>query len=724
MAQNDLPQGWTSQGKVPQPDEADSGLPEGWTLQKIPATPTDLGTYYTTDIGKGIIGGAARAGYGLAGTGGDIREGIATGINNLHDFLAANGWVSPEHSDEFRSQVAKTVEAYRKLAGGPWPARVGPVSLAGPTSEDIAQNVAKRTGFYPPQPESIPGQYAQTMTEFLPSAAVAGPEGWLGNALKYGAFPGAVSETAGQVTKDTPLEPWARTAGALTAGAVAPMTIGAPKPIPAFLRDKLPSFVTEQHINAAEKLIQDAASGPNPINLTWPEALSQVTGRPVLTNVQRMVESAPQSREAMGEVFSERPEQIQKRAQQEFSALGPQSKAPSTIGPRVGGAAEDMINAVRKRINDYTDPLYQKAAGTLLNGKEMLKVVQIPGFQAAANKVANDPQLNRYVKNLPPNSVGFLNEVKKVLDTEADTEEHPANVQGNRQRAAGLRSDAFAVRDAALQSEARQGLSSYRDALDVQLNARQRYLDPLMQGPLGNMAKVDVTTQRAIDVLFPERALPGSEQEVGQAIRAVAARNPYAARELVRAHLEQKLDESFNAAGRGQEAAQFAGASFAQRAAGSPVIDSQKFENLKNAVTNLPNGQQTWDGFQRFLDVMRATGTRMPKGSMTAFNEKEMQQLSGTPGITGLGALKEAASPERWMNLAHDYIGRWQQGRNLNGLAKLLTDPDAADTFRKIATVPPDSRQAVLLVSRLVAQGLRGSQEPSERRAQPQQPRQ
>ena len=69
------------------------------------------------------------------------------------------------------------------------------------------------------QPKTIYGDYAQTAGEFVPGALLM-PEGSLAtNALRYGLFPALSSETAGQLTKGTAAEPWARTAAALLAAA-------------------------------------------------------------------------------------------------------------------------------------------------------------------------------------------------------------------------------------------------------------------------------------------------------------------------------------------------------------------------------------------------------------------------------------------------------------------------------------------------------------------------
>lgn len=86
-----------------------------------------------------------------------------------------------------------------------------------PTSQGIQATEDKALGpAY--QPQTTAGQYARTITDFLPAAF--GGEG--GAALKAAdvLIPALTSETAGQATKGKPLEPYARAAGALTGIAV------------------------------------------------------------------------------------------------------------------------------------------------------------------------------------------------------------------------------------------------------------------------------------------------------------------------------------------------------------------------------------------------------------------------------------------------------------------------------------------------------------------------
>lgn len=78
------------------------------------------------------------------------------------------------------------------------------------------------------KPQTVAGEYARTVGQYAPAAALSP-----GSLLRKGAMavvPGAMSETAGQITKDTALEPYARAAGGIFGGALAAgRNVSAPK---------------------------------------------------------------------------------------------------------------------------------------------------------------------------------------------------------------------------------------------------------------------------------------------------------------------------------------------------------------------------------------------------------------------------------------------------------------------------------------------------------------
>lgn len=88
--------------------------------------------------------------------------------------------------------------------------------LGVPSAEQIKKAVEGVTGeFYKPQ--TTAGEYAKTVGEFAPGI-LGGPGGLVKKAVTQVAAPALASETAGQATKGTAYEPYARVAGALAGG--------------------------------------------------------------------------------------------------------------------------------------------------------------------------------------------------------------------------------------------------------------------------------------------------------------------------------------------------------------------------------------------------------------------------------------------------------------------------------------------------------------------------
>jgi hypothetical protein len=622
------------------------------------------------DVGRSAGIGLVKGGIGLAGLGGDVENVLGSGID-----WAAEKFMTPEQ-----------FKAYREANEKSWKPPL-------PTSKGITEKIEGVTGkFY--DPKSNLGRVAQTAAEFIPGA-VAGP-GTLARGVAIGGLAGGASELAGQAVEGSPLEAWVRLGTALGVGGAAALA-SQPRTAQRFIRAQMPGYVDDAAVTQADRLIQDASS--RGVTLTWPEALSQVTGKPVLNDMQRILEGSRQTRAPMQEALGDRPQQIAQAAQAEASGIAPANVQPSTIGPTAGAAAEKEIGAVRQDINKVSEPFYEKAKTFTLSQGDMDRVRALPGYAQAARAVRNDPQLNREVAHLPENSIGFLNEVKKVLDQQSENAASPLQQGRSVQRAAGLGRDASDVRDAAINAEAKAGQANYAQALNIQETYRKRYLEPLLQGPLGKIADKDTTTKKAIDALFPAEPLAGSEYEITDAVTRLSSRNPNAARDLVRAHVEAKLNEAFDAAGRTQEAASFAGAGLASRLTGSPVVPTQRGENFRAAVRALPGGQQIWPGVERFLDIARATGWRQPIGSKTAFNEAELHAMATGKPLANF--LKTAASPGEWWHTAHEMWGKWQTGNNLAELARIITDPRSAEVFKRIGTMPSGSRNAANMAARI-----------------------
>lgn len=663
-----FPEAASSQRRVyvmDKPGDDWSAFPEKKT--DYAATAKDVAKSAAVGVGKGIIG--------LGGLVGDITDIGAKGIKKATDFVA-----DQVGADRYEPQGESVLNNI-------------------PTSASITKNIEGVTGeFYKPQ--TTPGRYAETVGEFLP-AAVAGPGGVARKVGMQAVIPGVASEAAGQATEGTALEPYARAGAGIVAG-LGGAALSRPASSTQAIRSQLPEGVTQDTVDQARVLMQGAVD--RGIQLTWPEALSQASGRAVLTDTQRILESAPASRTRMQNFYAERPQQFDQAALNEAAHIAPVTPTPSQIGPQAGAAANETLHGVRQQINRAAQPYYDRAAQQLFSPQEFQVLQTIPGYAESLYAVRNGPNAWR-IEHLPDNSVGVLNAIKKHFDQAAQNAGSRFNPGRNQETRATHEMAASATRQSGIARSA-----DYEIALAIQQQGRAQFLEPLLQGPLGKLAKRDITTQKAIDALFPSNPLPNSHNEVHTAVSALVARNPGAARQLVRAHVESVFNEASQSLQSG--ANQFGAAKFATRLVGN----IQQRANLQAAIEALPNGHALWNGFDNFLQAAEASGTRQAKGSLTAFNSQELKAMSGS-GMVG-ETVKTGLSPGKWMNVVGDKWSQWQLGRNLDELARIFTDPQSAPVLRRIANMPTGSRQAGYLASRLILQAENAAAQPREARRQ------
>lgn len=639
--------------------------------------------------------GIAKGAIGLAGMAGDAGELLKKGAGFVADHLPD----MPETTigKFLRDESAKT--AADPSTGGL--ARRGSGDLPGsyglPTSEDIQGGIENVTGPFR-QPANQAEADAQTVGEFVP-AALAGPGGVARKAITQLALPAAATITAGRFSDQNPyvkaLAGFIGGAGALVGGG----TGSAGK----ILRAQLPDFVTEAHIDRAGNLIEHAQQ--RGVDLTWPEALSRVTGQPVLTNTQRILESHARTRPQMETFFADRPQQMQDAATHELNYLGGQTANPSTIGPQAAQDATRTIQRMRGAINNATRPSYDAAAQSLVPVQIHAAMRQDPLFVQALDAVRNDPARNSFLTGVHSDrSVAVYDAVAKELLERAQNAAHPTNPNASQAVSAATGQLGDQVRNIGIQADrnavgpfphpAPPGVGNYEHALAEQARLRERLLNPLLAGPLGKLADAP-DTARAISALFPTggQLLPGGEREISQAVSALVVRRPAVAEQLVRAHAEMVFNEAASALQGG--ANQFAGAKFVKELVGN----TQQRENLRAAVEALPNGAARWEGLNQLLDILAATGTRQPKGSLTAFNDLEVKAMSSS-GLASIAA--KGASPAKWWSAANDAYKAWSLGRNLDQLARILTDPRSGDALRQISRIPPGTDRAAVMAGRLI----------------------
>lgn len=558
-----------------------------------------------------------------------------------------------------------------------------------PSAQEVQGAIEGATGpFYKPQ--TTPGKYAQTIGEFLPGALAMGGA-TAGNALRYGVAPAIASEAAGQATEGTSAEPWARVGAALGAGGLASLSARPNASQSALTRHA--QGVTPQQVDAAEALFQEAQRMGVP--LTRANALDAVTqGATNMSGLQRVVEGSGK----LKGFFAPTESGVASAGRQTFDAIAPMPGNPSNIGPTIGKAAQETVGDVQAAINRATRPLYKAAEPVQVGRPVQNALAGDPVYAQALREVRADPALNATIANLSDDAVGVIDLVQRRLRERAASARMPGQADSSNLRAANFE-DARTAPLAAAEQATGGPAGSYALARDTQAALRQKYLEPLMSGPLGKLQS-DPTTKQAIEALFPSNPVAGSAGEIVDAVSALAARRPQAARELVRAHLEGAFNEATQRIQAGPN--QWGGASFVAAVKGN----RQQAENLSAAISALPQGDQILKGVDRLFSVLEATAYRQHIGSQTAFNAETLAMLKQA-GISA-EALKIASGgglklPQKVM----DSFERWRLGANTESLAKLITDPQGGALFKQLATASIGSRQFLGVAGQLGALGFR-----------------
>lgn len=664
------------------PAVEDKAKPSTW--EKVKSTAADVAQALPTGIIKGAIG--------MAGLPGDAASLLGRGADAAAEYIT----------------------------GQPVPAKLNSAIPDAVGSARLTKDFESLTGeLYKPQ--TTAGKFAQTVGEFVPGAGRG-----VANQLRFAVAPGVASEAAGQALEGTALETPARALAAVATGGLAALT-SRPNTAQAAIAGSMRG-IDDATVTAAGQLMQAAQS--RGIALTWPEAIAQASGGAGkgLTNLQRVVEGSQGGGDTMGAFMAQRPAQIDAAGRQAFSTVAPPSASPSTIGPAIGQAAEQTATDARALRTQAVRPAYQAAANDVVPAERVNAVIaqldeiiandatgqlSAPAQQMRAQLIerqgvagtpatrtpVTDPRTGRVIRYeatpavdptppVPRTNVGQLDEVYGSARDQF-TGPAPLGQTGTEARANRLAGQAVTALDAELQAASpalRQGREQY------QAITRQ-FIEPLLQGPIGKLADRDITTRKAIEVLFPTNPLPGSAPEIVNAVGNLARRNPTAARQIVRAHIESVFNEATQQLQTG--ANQFGGAGFAAVLRGN----TQQAENLAAAIQGVA-GPRVLQGFDEFLNVLSATGQRQRIGSQTAFNQ-EAQDVLRRGGAIGEAANAVATAGIKLPGRVKEAYEQWRLGQNTQQIAQLFTDPEALAMFRRLAAAAPGSNQAQVVAARL-----------------------
>ncbi|GEP04027.1 hypothetical protein [Methylobacterium oxalidis] len=258
------------------------------------------------------------------------------------------------------------------------------------------------------KPQTVAGEYAGTIAEFLPGAGVGkvaqeGAKAVAKQFAKHVSAPAVASETAGQATKGTELEPWARGAAGLATG-VGIAVAGRPGAAERIF-DRSAGKLAPDEFGQVQRLMTDAQA--RGVDLSWPQALQKVVGPRRMGDVLRVVEGEG----GLAEFFTKQARQIEDAGRAGLDTIAPAGATPSQVGESVQAAARAGVagtpegqaviratQAAGPRVTpDQAGQVIQREMRGVADAREAARQAQANPDYAAARAVPEEVGVERTV---------------------------------------------------------------------------------------------------------------------------------------------------------------------------------------------------------------------------------------------------------------------------------------------------------------------------------------
>ncbi|MER8515551.1 hypothetical protein NKH47_21695 [Mesorhizobium sp. M1060] len=525
------------------------------------------------------------------------------------------------------------------------------------------------------KPQTTPGKFAGTITEFaapggLPSKGVRLAQTGMGALRKYGSelvgnvvVPAVASEAAGQATEGTEYEGLMRFLGAAfgNAGVAATRSYNAPE---AAIRRAVEG--TSDADWAAAKALQDNNTG---VALSGPEAHAQARGgASKLLDLQRVVEGSTTGGNKTGPFYAKRAGQVDTAVGNELDKIAPQSADPYALGPAAAEAAGNVIDKTRQGINNQTRPLYQAADTQTIPDAQFATIKADPRFAAGLKRLRDNKELAPDYASMPDNSISVVDAVTKDLNARGESLANSANPLYGPELAGKSTAAASDARNVATQQS-----PEYAQALAEQEALRRTQLNPLENGPVGNVAKAK-DTRTAGEAILPRDPLAGAAPSNADAVKRLAAEDPETTAALVRQNLADRYSAAQTETQSGSR--ETAGAKFHKSVAGN----DERSALLDAVLRALPNNKAV-ASMPELLDVLQATMRRQGPGSATEPNRMITSELSAaSPAAAVFDIVKSVGGSI--INKAGDATKRAALHDGLETLADMFIGPNSIDLIR------------------------------------------
>lgn len=521
--------------------------------------------------------------------------------------------------------------------------------------------------------ETTPGRVAQTTVRNIAMAPMP-------QALLPAMVSATGEEAAAYPFRGTPLEPYARVAGAVAAPVAMSTLTGRTSP-QVIAREEM-AEVTGPELAAARTLQQESAQAGAPV--TAIEAVQRATGEARglaaggttrLPELQRMIEASRGGGAVMRPFLAER----ETLATQAMRGLAPDQARP-TLGLDVQEAAKTAQQQAQKAVSAKMGPEFQRIESMQIPKQDFDAIVNDNALvKSVYNAVKSKPEWRQATKNMAENSVGFVEVMRQELgDRLAD-----AYKAGQTNKARVLKQ---AYDDLKLVADDAVG-GDYQAALTATREAREQIQRPLEAMPIAKIAETsEIPSQFAS--LFAKNAteINLTPNKVKTTVRSFAGRDPLLAKEFVSQYLRAEMDKIPAASQRElRKGARFADTVFAN--------ETQR-QNLLAAYEEA-YGTAAKTGLDRFLRGLKTQAERLPVGSPTA--EKGAMQERGVSKVR-----ETVSRPFSALAGVADFV---VSGRDMEKFARAITSPNGVDELARLAASPLSPAQvgaSAVVIQRLL----------------------
>lgn len=513
-----------------------------------------------------------------------------------------------------------------------------------PTPADITQ-AASDIGIPMTRAEGITGRTLQNFVRNI--AATPVPGATLPAALS------AIGEEALAIPfRGTSLEPTARTAGAM----IAPLA-----QVPSLVRSPAQRMtaqelerITPEQMRLAQEIQQKGAAARTPVTVA--EAIQQATGGATrMPEIQRMVESSIGGGPLMRQYMAGREAQTRGTLESMFPTT-----ARAELGVEAQQAAQATQRQAAKGVSAEVEPLFQQLRSVQVPKDSFDAIVKDNAIvKSIYNSVKTKPEWKEAAKNIPENSVGFVEIMRQELSDRIG-----AAVREGANNRARLLTQAYD--DLKLIADDAVG-GDYQAALTATRQARERLQRPLESTPIANIAET-ADTSRQFASLFAKNPieLNLTPDKVRSTVQSFKAQDPTLAKDFVNQYLRGSLERVSPAAQRQGTT----GGRFADSIWGNETQRANLLAAYEEAF-----GKDAARGLGDMMLALKAQAQRLPVGSPTAEKAELAQRAEGLTRKTISQPLSGVAV------LADNIIN----GRDMERFAKILTSDDGVMQLERIA---------------------------------------